>query len=364
MKNFKFIKVQLLILLIGIILLELVFGDWIVERDKLNQLGIIRNVNYEFNANDLYSSTEKVIYKRDQYGIRGESVAGQPSKIDILTIGGSTTDQRYITENKTWQAILEKNFKEAGQDINVANAGLDGFSSYGHLQSFEHWFIKIPDLKPRIVLFYIGINDYFKILSEYPDDNIFQGVGKRYRPKNKIIYKEKSAFYNLYNKFKGIYFAEKMELRNNKVETLNKFEKIEKSIDYDTLKWFQDGLIHFEEKLQRLIDYSISMGSQVVIVTQPTNHYKVLFSGEIWALPDLLTAKNHRFNGIDVYNGLNLLYNRMEQKAIHNNTMYFNYFKDYNSQDIDFYDYVHMTPSGTYKVGNYIYEKLSPIIKY
>jgi hypothetical protein len=242
------------------------------------------------------------------------------------------------------------------------------FCSQAELLHLKDWMQntlnnKIPELKPKVILFYIGINDFFKILTDQNEDNIFQGVGKRYRPQNKTFYREKSAFYHLYIKIKGIYFAEKMQLRNSKIETTNQFEKLEKTIDYDSLKWFQDGLIQFEEKLQRLIDYSVSMGSKVVIVTQPTNHYKVLSSVEILALPDLLTAKNHRLNGIDVYNGLNLLYTRMEQKAIQNNTMYFNYFKEYNSQDIDFYDYVHMTPSGTNKVGNYIYEKLSPIIK-
>ena len=364
MKKFKYIRVQLFIFLSGIILLELIFGDWIVERDKLNQLGILRNVYYEYNPYDLYQTTENAIYKRDQYGIRGESVAGQPSKINILTIGGSTTDQRYITEKKTWQAILESNFKESGQNLNVANAGLDGFSSHGHVQSFEHWFNKIPELKPKVILFYIGINDFFKILSEQREDNIFQGVGKRYRPQNKTIYREKSAFYHLYIKIKGIYFAEKMQLRNSKIETTNQFEKLEKTIDYDSLKWFQDGLLEFEYRLQQLMDYSKSMGSQVVLVTQPTNHYRVMSTGEILSLKDLLTAQNHRFNGIDIYNGLNLLNERMEQKAKQNNALFFNYFKDYRADDKDFYDYVHMTPQGTNKLGHYLFENLSKNLKY
>lgn len=44
-----------------------------------------------------------------RYGFRGSYPS--PGAIDMVTVGGSTTDQRFVTEGKTWQDVLTK---EAG----------------------------------------------------------------------------------------------------------------------------------------------------------------------------------------------------------------------------------------------------------
>ena len=41
----------------------------------------------------------------------------------------------------------------------IANAGVDGYSTAGNIASFHGWFDRIPGLKPRAVLVYVGIND-------------------------------------------------------------------------------------------------------------------------------------------------------------------------------------------------------------
>ena len=53
----------------------------------------------------------------------------------VLTIGGSTTDQRYVNEGATWQDNLDRLIPK----YDFINGGIDGQSSYGHLISMRLW---------------------------------------------------------------------------------------------------------------------------------------------------------------------------------------------------------------------------------
>ena len=44
-------------------------------------------------------------------------------------------------------------------NIDVVNAGIDGQSTHGHIWNFKFWFNKIPSLKTKYIIFYIGINE-------------------------------------------------------------------------------------------------------------------------------------------------------------------------------------------------------------
>ena len=83
-------------LLAGLGLLELWFGG-----RALNPLSIPRDVELRFNVGDLYDSPDgpTVTYRRDEHGLRGKYV--DPGSIEILTVGGSTTEQRYLDDERT-----------------------------------------------------------------------------------------------------------------------------------------------------------------------------------------------------------------------------------------------------------------------
>jgi lysophospholipase L1-like esterase len=77
----------------------------------------------------------------------------------MLVIGGSTTAERYIDDNDLWTTRLGVLLSQADCPIAIANAGLEGHSTVGHIASFDGWLDRIPRLKPRFILAYIGIND-------------------------------------------------------------------------------------------------------------------------------------------------------------------------------------------------------------
>ena len=71
-----------------------------------------------------------------------------------------TTDQRYVPFNSVYQSILEKRLVAHVDDFGcVSNAGVYGHSTWGHMFSFEHWFPLIPNLNPKFIILYVGVND-------------------------------------------------------------------------------------------------------------------------------------------------------------------------------------------------------------
>ena len=123
------------------------------------EANILRNFHHAYDISQISENgTPSVDYVRNQYGLR--DTCKSPADIEILTVGGSTTDQRYVPLNSTYQNIIEERIKMSSDAFGcVSNAGVDGHSTWGHLYSFKNWFPVIPGLKPKIVLLYVGVND-------------------------------------------------------------------------------------------------------------------------------------------------------------------------------------------------------------
>ena len=92
----------------ALILLEILLRSFKKDDgwDVTREANIIRNFEFSYILNGLYpSNTQLVNYRRNEYGLRDDCT--DPSEIKILTIGGSTTDQRYVAFNATYQKILQ-----------------------------------------------------------------------------------------------------------------------------------------------------------------------------------------------------------------------------------------------------------------
>jgi lysophospholipase L1-like esterase len=136
---------------------ELIFGNWFAAPGLWN-LGVFRNVAWTIDATPFYERSGPVIYKRDYFGLRG--AYGRPEDINLLALGGSTTDQRNVSEGETWPDVLGACLqKKKNLSLNVANAGVSGQSTRGHAANFDLWFNHIPGLKPRWVVALIGVNE-------------------------------------------------------------------------------------------------------------------------------------------------------------------------------------------------------------
>ncbi len=94
---------------------------------------------------------------RNELGFRGPAPpADFDSHLTIVTVGGSTTECLYLNEERTWPHVLGLRLAAVLRDVWVNNAGLDGHSTFGHVQLVNQL---LTSLRPKYALFLVGVND-------------------------------------------------------------------------------------------------------------------------------------------------------------------------------------------------------------
>ena len=189
---FKIIAWNLGILFGGVIIVELIFGGWF-GAPQLWSLNIVRDYHVEFNVPDLYRRNDLVHYRKDIWGFRGNY--GQVADINIVAFG--------VSDNETWPAVLNSCLRQNNINSNMANAGISGQSSVGHILNFSKWLNFIPDFAPKYGVFLIGYNESLGF-SDYQDPHNIKGGGtntkfQAFRKWAKI----NSALYNFYQVIRG-----------------------------------------------------------------------------------------------------------------------------------------------------------------
>ena len=334
-------------ILIGFLCFELslrlfeINDDWSVTK-KAN---ILRNVSYQYDLNGLYpSDTDSVDYKRNEFGLRDD--CRDPSDIAILTIGGSTTDQRYVDFKHTYQKTLQNRLQSnLGKNGCVTNAGVDGHSTWGHIFSFKHWFPLIPNLSPDYVLLYIGINDTNILRPEAPIDgfdlntnNSIKSWLKQFRtvqylrPIFNIISKSSKGNNAPYNG----HFPKKYTENDYTVSTLN-----ESTPTLTAVK-----LEHFRRNLSTMLNYIREMDATAICISQPHRTVSTI-GGKLRGIENTFGAE---FSGLDVDYVLQSINHVLEMSCGEN---YLNLY-DEVFQSEHFYDGVHTTNIGSEYIGNLI----------
>jgi hypothetical protein len=342
---------NLLIIGFAIVALELAFGDWL-GRNRLNKLNIVKNTSTTHDVSQLYKRDPKTItYTRDQYGLRGQFDG--PRAITFLTIGGSTTDQRYIADGETWQDVFQEELAAAGKKGIVANAGVDGQSTYGHIKNFDWWFPFIPDLKPRYVLFYVGLNDFY-----VDEGNGFDALGgESADPSLLTLLRERSALYHLGRTLNGLYLA---LVKQNIGHGATDFEMVEWTTEplHDSYDEMVVGRFsEYAERLEILVRKTQEFGAQPIFMTQPARKYRRR-KGQIEGIKSTMTYEGAVVNGVDFYRMMRKLDGITEVISLKYGIRFIDLAQDGLWDNGDFYDTVHMTPQGARKVGLYLYEDL------
>lgn len=351
-----FAGLLLVTVVVGLSVLELSFGSWLRSNpwERALALNIVVNRRIVYDATDLYENGGPVISTRDQYGLRGHY--GNPKDISILTIGGSTTDQRYIGDGLTWQDELERALRDSGKNVRVANAGVDGHSTFGHLASYRYWFPLIPNLRPAYTVLYVGINDFFV---DRPHAE-FEGTADGSVTLTSRI-KADSALYRLYSLARGTWLARRVRLAHKPldVETLS-YTETPNLRDHEAVA--RARFRGFENRMAALLQRVRESGSAPVCVTSPTLFYRRNEAGRMVGV-DLAIDK---IRGGGTINGVDYFFLRLAQdtvmlslcRAVHAAVI------DLASgewENEDFYDLMHTTPLGAKKVGQRIAEAMKTL---
>lgn len=346
----KILAVNAALLLAGILVLELVLGEWL-NTGRLNRLNIHKDREFRYDVSSLYEDPNPIItYSRDKYGLRGTHTT--PADIDLLTVGGSTTEQRLIRDGATWQDVLQERFAQAGDRVVVANAGVDGQSTYGHIKNFKWWFNDILGLAPSYILFYVGINDFHKEAGDKYDEllgefNLGQSI------------KDNSALWHLFRTLRGAYFARVKELTHASIN----FYKIQWTQEalQENYNFMQPRLNEYATRLRILADLSYVFGATPIFVSQPSRQYRVTPEG-LYGKSNTGSYDGHEYNGVDYYHMLRQLDSVTKAVALEKGTIFVDVGNYTNWVDTDFYDFSHMTPQGARKLGILLHEQLGNIV--
>lgn len=353
--NLNWIKVvfyNIIVLLFGVFIIEIMFGNWF-DDNNLNKLNLIKDRKLVYNQN-LYNGNSIVEYTRDKYGLRGDY--DDIGDIEILTMGGSTTDQRYITDGETWQDILSNQFKSAEKNIDVVNAGIDGQSTFGHIKNFQYWFNNIDGLKVDYILMFVGVNDFYNEGNTGFDD--LTGEQKSFSR----YLKENSAVWHTLRVVKGIIWA-------NFVVNVG-----HRKINFDDFKWTSEPLIKnkseyldvtkerlkaYEKRLEQLFSEIKTFGSKPILVTQNHRRYYTDKEGKVIGLLEDRVYDGVNYNGVDMYFMMKLFNKKAMEACEANNGICINLADRLLLNNDDYYDWVHNNPKGAKKIGNFLYDELN-----
>ena len=364
------IALNTILLLVGILLalgllevLLLVYNPF-QARIKGNRIVLLTNKQYHIK-NDVIPTLDPVVtVTRNSLGFRGPNPPKDFDRyLSIISIGGSTTQCFFLSDDKTWTAKLGQKLEPSFKPLWINNAGLDGHSTYGHLVLLED---HVRQVHPKVVVFLVGANDVARDPGVEWDAENVKGSISFYSPtaflKSLSPYSEvASMIANLYrsmNAYKQGLFHQKIDFKQQGyVDNVNPAE-VQTYFDEVANPHFLQG---FEDRVRRLITISRSSGMEPVLVTQP------LLAG----------------GGIDDVTGLDM--GRIRIGPGHSGKMWWDALERYNDVtrhlgqeykvtvvDIArtlpkssryFYDFIHFTNEGAEAVADRLAKDMCPSLK-
>lgn len=300
---------------------------WLITEE----ISILRNFQFNYDISNLYPSDAlKANYVRNEFGLRDN--CDGPDKIDILTIGGSTTDQRYVNFEFTYQTVLQQRLRAVKNDFDcVSNAGVDGHSTWGHLFAFENWFPLIPKLKPKFILLYVGLNDVQFIINK--ENNIKSSLKRLYTIKKLLpIYRFLRQSDN------------NLVLRHVPVDyKLNDYTV--KEINKETLGLSTENAKAFKSRMIILLEKIRDLNATPICVTQPHRYVVKKNDNIMYGIPNVLGVG---FSGIDYDFALRQLNSILFELCGENTVDLYSH----NFLKMHFYDGAHTTDLGSQEIGN------------
>lgn len=365
-RTLKIIGWNLGLLVIVILIVEVVFGSWF-RAPQLWHLSIYRDKDWLLDVSDKYIRSGPSRYKRDYYALRGSY--GEPKDIDILVMGGSTTDERFVSEGETWPDTLGACLSKSLPDLRVANAGVTGQTTRGHAANFDLWLNHIPELRPAAIIAFFGVNEFFvHALAEKDDVRLFSEANygvSQIRIFRKWLYMN-SALHAGYKVIKKSLSDQKPDfayVQPPPAKSVMGVDEVENRIakqgfsgvslntpEFEALvgrysKKSTKQLVAYRGRLQKLRESIHEFGSQPVFVTQAWGSYRIGSDGAIRG--DL-----NQLVGVEAYNRVVMDY--CAKTGMH----CIDLARKIRFQRGDFWDVAHTTPQGSARIGNEMCKEL------
>ncbi len=354
-----FLKNSLVVLLglvLSMILLEcaLRISPPFEMRFKPDRITLPVNKRYIIDNTEKFPTKlpKTTVHTKNCLGFRGAPPpANFADYLTILTVGGSTTECFYLSDGKTWTDLLGQQLARDFPRLWINNAGLDGATTYRHLILMEDY---VAHLKPKVVLFLVGINDV--------------GVGDLdYRPRAGLggwirFLANRSEVYSLGLNLYRYLVTQRRGLLHREVDLKKEGTvAVPVEIQQETLrKYRQEFLPYYRARLQKLIRVSRVNGIEPVFITQPTLYGPGIDPATGVDLGQVRLGEN--LNGALMAAVVELYNDTLRQVGAAEQVPVIDLARQMPRDSVYYYDFLHYTEPGARKVAEIIYRDLKPIL--
>lgn len=289
----------------------------------------------------------------------------------MLTIGGSTTECFNLADDATWTARLDSRLHGRFRSLWTNNAGFDGNSTFAHLILMQNYVIQ---LKPRVVMLYVGLNDIGRDNPTEYDDAI-QLHENRYE---RAIGRAKRSLLRLANTSEVAAVALNFyRYANAKDNRLIRGDQLDLAAAQHGNPFpgrsFEDYLAFHErqfmpryrERLRRLLGVASENGIQPILVTQPALYGDLVDEATGVNLGTAILAR-WLARDLDGRNAWRLLeaYNDVtRQVARETETPLVEVARRMPKNSTYFTDAIHYTNQGADKIAEIIFEQICPVLQ-
>ena len=172
--------------------------------------------------------------------------------------------------------------------------------------------------------------------------------------------KDNSAVWHILRTLRGAYEAMVVQKIGHRSLDLSQVHWTRDAIQND-YGFMESRLNEYRNRLRVLADMTQGLGAKPIFVSQPSRKYRPTPDG-IVGDSTIGFYDGHEFNGVDYYHMMRKLDGVTKAVASEKDAL----FVDLSSQpvwlDTDFYDFLHMTPSGAEKVGVLLSRALRNVI--
>ncbi len=350
----------------ALLLLEVLlhFYNPLQARIKGNHIVLATNKTYHIKNDIIKGLDPEITVTRNSLGFRGPNPPVDMAKyLSVVTIGGSTTQCFFLSDDQTWTAKLGKEMEQSFNPVWINNAGLDGHSTRGHIVLLEDFILA---LHPKVALFLVGANDVASSsMAEWDAENVKSGLlfdSPKAFIKSLSAYSEVAALilngYRSYTAYKAGLIHQKIDLTQQGYLDIPEEEQ-KKHFEENANVAYLNG---YEERLKKIIELCHKGGIEPVFITQPllvgvgTDDVTGVDLARIHAYGPRQTGKMYW----DVMEAYNDVTRRVGRDA---NVQVIDLAKQMPKSSRYFYDFIHYTPQGAQVIADVLDRSLCPTLQ-
>ncbi len=332
------------------------------ERIRGDQIVLPTNVHRTIQNTNFPRIDKQIVVSTNSLGFRGPGPpADLASALTLLAVGGSTTESLYISDGKTWPEIVGRELASRFNPLWMNNAGLDGHSSFGHRLLLDQ---RIARLKPKVVLFLVGINDVGRDDLTAVDAAVVAGGGGGFWSAGLAWAAERSAVVSTGLNLLRYREARKLNRVHKNIEV--KWARIltpDRERSRALIKLHQQRYVPaYASRIAALVARCRALGIEPVLVTQPALYGNVVDPETKVFLGTLEVDAEQQLHGGLAWNLLELYNDVLRAEGRRRGVLVIDLARELPKDSSLFYDFVHFNNEGSAAVARIVTQHLCPYL--